>query len=111
MDSEDFSNQIKEIKEMLSQDKENYVTDESLNTKLKEFANTLKDESDPPKAENSSKERLLTEAKATEELMEHITSCKDNNCGIHQMKNDFQKNAFMKGILLGKKLHNKGVKN
>jgi hypothetical protein len=39
-----------------------------------------------------------------EEFISHATSCTDDSCSIHMMKDDMEKQGFMKGLLLGKKL-------
>jgi hypothetical protein len=35
-----------------------------------------------------------------------MTTCTDKGCSINMMKDDMEKQGFMKGLLLGKKLGN-----
>lgn len=47
--------------------------------------------------------RQLTEKQAAGEFMDHLDSCKDENCSIHAKMDDIQKKAFLTGALLAKK--------
>ena len=111
MGQDDFSEQLDEIKKVIENNNNNFITNESLDTKLKEFAKSLKQEERDEAAPNSIKDtegkRLLTEAKASEELIDHYETCTDNSCGIHEMKDKTQVEAFSKGFLLAKKLGGK----
>ena len=44
--------------------------------------------------------RKMTEKQAAGEFIDHMDSCTDNNCSIHNMKNDMQKKAFVKGFVI-----------
>jgi Rieske Fe-S protein len=41
-----------------------------------------------------------------QEFIDHMTTCTDKGCSINMMKDDMEKQGFMKGLLLGKKLGN-----
>ena len=111
MGQDDFSEQLEEIKKVIENNNNNFITNESLDTKLKEFSKSLKQEekdgADPNTIKDSHGKRLLTEEKATEEMLDHVQNCKDSSCGIHEMKDNMQTDAFSKGFLLAKKLGEK----
>lgn len=94
-EEKDLANEIKsKFNESLGDNSEFWTkTVNEQKKEIEELKRDIEEIKNPPP-------RKMTEKQAAGEFIDHMDSCTDNNCSIHNMKDDMQKKALIKGFVI-----------